>query len=1102
MAKTTKAELSNLTLPQVIQRKLKSKLSFEELEYFDKGLIIQYIHDNEIQIRIFKNVGYDIIKKSFFVVEYVYRDDIPYYDIERKDFENFEVFFEYVKGNIYDSSCYFGYVFTDDEIKKYNIDVKRLNFDSFIGYDITQDTFESVLKKRKENNQGNVDNGIKIRKWISKIEGIDSYDNLVKKYKYFESKFTSFGAGRIFFSLIIQKFGDSIKDYIVEFRRKNDSFRGVDVEDIAFYYGVDAAEEVLIDFDGGCWTDSTRNKHKKKIRDKIKFLRDGIFVVQKRGSFSETYQLYEVNYLYFEGEERFASLRIERYFVSFDDFAKELDGDLSNVDLETAPIDINDILKYKTNENTKMPKPNNYSSYKVKKHFRDGNFYVVQDWFDKEENLVLSHGKEFKSFCDFAHYLNNDLSNANLIMCDGIENILCINNLKLEGLRVRSDVAKKLGLVFEPIPSNRFEIVEFEETQKYELATTNELITQRSNDEDYSGLVSYVTDVHMLHRFAAWKCESFDDLNYVTKIVTKDIGKDDSPIKLIGGDIASDFEIFESFIRNLRQSNSRGKIFLTLGNHELWPFKDYSLNSIIDKYKEVINANNMYLVHNNIFYFDDRWKEITTQELENINGDNLRKKMRGASLIIFGGLGFAGKNEEFNANFGIYRDTLTREQEIEESRKFESLYLKVVNYLYDKNVIIFTHMPMKDWSMNDYTKGFVYVSGHSHRNYFFDDGIKRIYSDNQIGYKGKNIQMKHLSVSMDYDWFSDYKDGIYEITKDDYENFYRGIGEGLTFNRQFGELYMLKREGTYMFIMTSPKGTMQILNGGAIKNAGGHTLEYFYENLVPYSKSIKMFLSQFDEFQKNVSKEIKSIGGDGRIHGSIVDIDFYNHLYLNPLDGTITPYFAYSMIDKYVYKNLPSLLKYECPKIFANYEKKLLGDKNNNALVVANTNLTVTKSRTYVDSTEMYKVSRILKGLQFTTKYNIVRLWNDTIVGEASEENGRLIVSGIINPEEMKIIHREQKLISQTEKKANKQKIEIPKIEKPILSDEELAQKRFEEYKEKIAGFTQTIEVLEYNGSRLNSKYHCKLCGHTWEQRSDHFKGRGVLHYVCPKCKR
>ena len=30
----------------------------------------------------------------------------------------------------------------------------------------------------------------------------------------------------------------------------------------------------------------------------------------------------------------------------------------------------------------------------------------------------------------------------------------------------------------------------------------------------------------------------------------------------------------------------------------------------------------------------------------------------------------------------------------------------------------------------------------------------------------------------------------------------------------------------------------------------------------------------------NISKVIKSIGGDGSIHGCIVDIDYYNHIYI------------------------------------------------------------------------------------------------------------------------------------------------------------------------------------------------------------------------------
>lgn len=218
---------------------------------------------------------------------------------------------------------------------------------------------------------------------------------------------------------------------------------------------------------------------------------------------------------------------------------------------------------------------------------------------------------------------------------------------------------------------------------------------------------------------------------------------------------------------------------------------------------------------------------------------------------------------------------MNREQEIKESEKFLELYEKVTESLKGMNLIVLTHMPMIDWGGDIHAKeGVVYVNGHSHRNYFYDDGKKRIYADNQIGYKGKRVNYKTISIDFGYNWFADYKDGIYEITKNDYERFYRGISEGLTFNREFANLYMIKREGAYMFLMRTPKGSLQILNGGSIRKAGNHQLEYFYENLTKYSKSVSMFLSKYDAFQKQISSEVKRIGGDGHIHESIVDIDF------------------------------------------------------------------------------------------------------------------------------------------------------------------------------------------------------------------------------------
>lgn len=41
-----------------------------------------------------------------------------------------------------------------------------------------------------------------------------------------------------------------------------------------------------------------------------------------------------------------------------------------------------------------------------------------------------------------------------------------------------------------------------------------------------------------------------------------------------------------------------------------------------------------------------------------------------------------------------------------------------------------------------------------------------------------------------------------------------------------------------------------------------------------------MFLTKYDNYQKEIAKEIIKISGSGNIHGCIIDIDYYNHLYI------------------------------------------------------------------------------------------------------------------------------------------------------------------------------------------------------------------------------
>ena len=187
---------------------------------------------------------------------------------------------------------------------------------------------------------------------------------------------------------------------------------------------------------------------------------------------------------------------------------------------------------------------------------------------------------------------------------------------------------------------------------------------------------------------------------------------------------------------------------------------------------DLIDECGMYLLQNNILYRDSEGvvHQITMEEILTLEDKVLREKTRTSRITFFGGLAFSGYNKIFNAYAGIYRDTIDRTTEIKESKKFEELYKKVSLAFSDKNLIVFTHMPMNCWSKCvDYHKNYIYVSGHTHRNFFYDDGDIRLYADNQIGYKNNKIHMKWFDTENDYDYFEDYQDGIYEITGQEYK---------------------------------------------------------------------------------------------------------------------------------------------------------------------------------------------------------------------------------------------------------------------------------------------------------------------------------------------
>lgn len=145
-------------------------------------------------------------------------------------------------------------------------------------------------------------------------------------------------------------------------------------------------------------------------------------------------------------------------------------------------------------------------------------------------------------------------------------------------------------------------------------------------------------------------------------------------------------------------------------------------------------------------------------------------------------------------------------------------------------------------------------------------------------------------------------DGLYRTSVEEYLRFYRYLGEDvgdgkLLHNRcKNGILYVVKRKGYYGFFIISMKKDskgISIVNGGMTKKLTTSTdISWICENFdIVVSKYLHMLLP-LRKAQEELSREIRELGLDGTIHGLIVDLDYYHHIALNPIDGTMNVYFA------------------------------------------------------------------------------------------------------------------------------------------------------------------------------------------------------------------
>lgn len=541
------------------------------------------------------------------------------------------------------------------------------------------------------------------------------------------------------------------------------------------------------------------------------------------------------------------------------------------------------------------------------------------------------------------------------------------------------------------------------------------------------GKFFYITDLHLESQLGLTGMTVDEIKGNVAQKVDEMLGglsKEDMAdgVLLVGGDVADSEEVAKIFFDAVF-FHFHGPIIFVLGNHELWDGCTYangkscqkrSIDEVVTAYKQFNKTkfgfeakmycleNEVLVCYKNSMYLNsDKFGVgrktagmprgglcvLTEEMLLNTSTDDLREFFDECSMIVLGGLGFCGLNPRYNADVGLFRDRVSREEDIERSKRFRSVYDRVMSCASDKRVVVLTHTQMEDWTTDAPNKGWVYVNGHTHQNGLVktEDGITVLY-DNQVGYKPKKWHLNQFSLERYYDPFETWADGIYQITPQQYMDFNAGRGIQMEYFRQQGDIYALKQKGIYMFMLQHGLG-LYLLRGGQKLNVF-HGLEYYAANLEKYVEKIQAAFRPYRNALDKIAAEVKRFGGSGYVHGSIVDIDFYNHIYLDPFDGYLMPYFAFDVTGRREFHSVQELLESSPVPALGSDGKPLLlaytklldtGGVSILAPTVKEDALAVVPMEV-LDEKNIYAPSRVMKSIQYLLDKGVVRVWNDAVL--------------------------------------------------------------------------------------------------------------------------
>lgn len=428
-------------------KKIIGQLKKKEIRVFD----VPKEYENDIQIvtferkaglRITGKKGFNIISNTFFVEEVLIHIDIDGEEHKRGifiSFDNFDSYFDFLNGDIYDNACYAFCHLPEHMVTSRKIDLKRLMErrafieDTIDNYSLSVSNDEIVAYKNAEQTHK------QCQQWVRKFNNCNSYDELVKVVSnYYKSKIaTIVDVTFFFFQYIFADVENKNRfDIIMEYMSSGAYPQYKIINSLCSIYNPD---EVMQSFNYSFGAKGTIYKHKRKLKEYIQRLKNGEIEFYSQAFFDrESHYFCEETKGYDKEKPYFPIVTICRYFESFDEFITYRNDDLTYCDLSAALECKEDFSKYIIDETTKLPIHIDMEvTYSVKKYYHDGKFYVIQKWLNKSGNILKEYNHTFKYFFDFVVFLKGNLSNADLLFCDGLDNLAQWDFIDFTGARLK-----------------------------------------------------------------------------------------------------------------------------------------------------------------------------------------------------------------------------------------------------------------------------------------------------------------------------------------------------------------------------------------------------------------------------------------------------------------------------------------------------------------------------------------------------------------------------------------------------------------------------------------------------------------------------------------